>query len=153
MTYFDDVAQYNQERWEELAAKGLEYTRPVLDLDAEVVQPGCAAAVAVVLEPQQRHVDVAVAQHHRRVVRIAGDLDQAEGVLQECPGRGGVFGRDPNVSYLWHASPLEVVRPSLRRSAPIHRPIGGARAGHDGTFGLCRCQTKLRIGNCSELRG
>ena len=35
MTYFDDVAQYNQERWEELAAQGLEYTRPILDLDAE----------------------------------------------------------------------------------------------------------------------
>ena len=35
MTYFDDVAQYNQERWEDLAAHGLEYTRPILDLDAE----------------------------------------------------------------------------------------------------------------------
>ena len=35
MTYFDDVAQYNQERWEELAAQGLEYTRPILDLDTE----------------------------------------------------------------------------------------------------------------------
>ena len=34
MTHFDDVAQYNQQRWEELAAEGLEYTRPVLDLDA-----------------------------------------------------------------------------------------------------------------------
>ena len=35
MTYFDDVARYNQERWEELAVQGLEYTRPTLDLDAE----------------------------------------------------------------------------------------------------------------------
>ena len=35
LTYFDDVAQYNQERWEDLAAHGLEYTRPILDLDAE----------------------------------------------------------------------------------------------------------------------
>ena len=30
---FDDVARYNQARWEELAAEGLQYTRPMLDLD------------------------------------------------------------------------------------------------------------------------
>ena len=33
MTCFDDVARYNQGRWEEMAAEGLKYTRPMLDLD------------------------------------------------------------------------------------------------------------------------
>ena len=35
MAYFDDIAQYNQDRWEELAARGMQCTKPMLDLDAE----------------------------------------------------------------------------------------------------------------------
>ncbi len=34
MKYADDVARYNKGRWEEMAAEGLKYTRPMLDLDA-----------------------------------------------------------------------------------------------------------------------
>lgn len=35
LTYLDDVARYNEDRWEELATEGVRYARPILDLDAE----------------------------------------------------------------------------------------------------------------------
>jgi len=31
----DDLARFNKERWEALAQADIEYSRPVLDLDAE----------------------------------------------------------------------------------------------------------------------
>lgn len=35
---FDEVAQYNKQQWEQLAGAGVEYARPMLDLDADAAR-------------------------------------------------------------------------------------------------------------------
>src|SRR6266542_5504199 len=69
----------------------------VVHLDAEVVEAGVAAAVAVDLVFEQGDVDVAVADDDGLVLRVAADLGEAEALNEEVGRRAGVVGGDADV--------------------------------------------------------
>jgi len=75
----DELAQFNKERWEELASNGIEYARPWLDLDAATARKR--------IDPENLLGDVA----HKDVLLLAGSGGQQSAAFSLLGSRVTVF--------------------------------------------------------------